>query len=547
MGRHSRGGGGSPPPEPEPPAPPARRPHPVEDTGAWDRSTYRVVDVGLPPGPRPASSFPLGGTGRPLRSVPEEPARGRRRAGATRVDGGQADPGPDLGPGPGPGSGRGWVTSPGDRATRADLTGPPSRAGAGASPGPALPEPGRRPADSGTGLRPPGPADTGSGLRRPIGADPRASSPGLHPLGWADRGSGVRRPDPADTGSGLRRPVGADPRASGAGRHPLGWADTGSGLRRPDAADTGSGRRLSDSGTGLHPLGPADTGSGLRRPGGPGRRPLGPADTGSGLHPLTASAPGLHPLGADTGSGLSPLGPTRPDEERRGHRRGGSEGEGARRRGRSEDERSGRRRGDDKRGRRRGGDERGWSGEDERGQRGDDERGRRWGGSEDERGRWRGGDTPPRYGATRVDLGAGTHGSAALAAGPDPLDAPREPDEVTDTGARRTRSTFHVAEDPDPDPDEPSLLLLWGVFVAQTLTGAAVGLGVWLGFYRLWSLYPLYAAPAVGVATIAMLGGAQVLRRRHGADLDLLTAVVTIAVSTVLTVLPAAFTLQNLA
>jgi len=44
-----------------------------------------------------------------------------------------------------------------------------------------------------------------------------------------------------------------------------------------------------------------------------------------------------------------------------------------------------------------------------------------------------------------------------------------------------------------------------------------------------------------------MLGAAQVLRRRHGSDLDLLTAVVTISVSTVLTVLPAAFTLQSLA
>ena len=91
-----------------------------------------------------------------------------------------------------------------------------------------------------------------------------------------------------------------------------------------------------------------------------------------------------------------------------------------------------------------------------------------------------------------------------------------------------------------------SLILQWGIFVAQTLTGAIAGLGVWLGFYRLWSTWPFYAAPAVGVAAIAMLVLARALRRRHGRDLDLLTAVVTAGVSTVLTVLPAAFTLHGL-
>jgi hypothetical protein len=52
--------------------------------------------------------------------------------------------------------------------------------------------------------------------------------------------------------------------------------------------------------------------------------------------------------------------------------------------------------------------------------------------------------------------------------------------------------------------------------------------------------------PAVGVAAIGMLVLARTLRRRHGRDLDLLTAIVTFGIITVLTVLPAAFTLQNL-
>ncbi|HEY6746579.1 MAG TPA: hypothetical protein VI357_12785 [Mycobacteriales bacterium] len=161
-----------------------------------------------------------------------------------------------------------------------------------------------------------------------------------------------------------------------------------------------------------------------------------------------------------------------------------------------------------------------------------------------------------RYGATRADL-AESVGATALAPRPEPR---TDPDEVTDTGARRARSAFHLApeaerseddepadDEPEEDYDEPSLLLQWGVFVAQTLTGAVAGLGVWLGFYRLWSTYPFYAAPAVGAATIVMLVLARTLRRRHGHDLDLMTAIVTIGVATVLTVLPAAFTLQHLA
>ncbi|MFL6127631.1 MAG: hypothetical protein ACJ73E_01015 [Mycobacteriales bacterium] len=147
-----------------------------------------------------------------------------------------------------------------------------------------------------------------------------------------------------------------------------------------------------------------------------------------------------------------------------------------------------------------------------------------------------------RAGATRADPARpDTAGATAL--------QPRlpDPDEVTDTGARRTRNTFHVADDPDAYAEEPSLLLMWGIFLAQTLIGGAVGLGIWLGFYRLWSTWPFYAAPAVGVALTGMLVVARMLRRRYGHDLDLLTAIVTVGVGTVLTVLPAAFTLQSLA
>ena len=95
MGRHSQGSAeGTPPPLPDPPGRHPYAPRSVEDTGVWDHSTYRVVDVGLPSGAVPAApaggstaAFPLGGSapgrdrtdardalaprGGPLRSVPE--------------------------------------------------------------------------------------------------------------------------------------------------------------------------------------------------------------------------------------------------------------------------------------------------------------------------------------------------------------------------------------------------------------------------------------------------------------------------------------------
>jgi hypothetical protein len=93
--------------------------------------------------------------------------------------------------------------------------------------------------------------------------------------------------------------------------------------------------------------------------------------------------------------------------------------------------------------------------------------------------------------------------------------------------------------------DEPALILQWGFFVLQTILGAAGGLGAWLGFHVLWDRWPFYAAAAVGAAVALMLVIARALRRRYGHDLDLLTALIVVGIGVVLTVLPAAFALQN--
>ncbi len=289
---------------------------------------------------------------------------------------------------------------------------------------------------------------------------------------------------PSDSGSGLGRLAGYDT-GSGLGR--LGPSDSGSGLGRLAGYDTGSGLgRLapSDSGSGLGRLAGYDTGSGLGR--------LAPSDSGSGLGRLAPS---------DTGSGLERLAP--PDADAGPTGVGPADAGGGRGRRRAGATRADLLRSDD------------------------------------------GSEQPP---SGRRRAHPDTAGATALMPRIDPVEAPApDPDEVTDTGARRARSAFRVAEEPADDRyDEPSLVLQWGIFIVQTLTGAAVGLGVWLGFFRLWSTWPFYAAPAVGAAMILMLVVARALRRRSGHELDLLTAVVTVGVGTVLAVLPAAFTLQGL-
>jgi hypothetical protein len=297
------------------------------------------------------------------------------------------------------------------------------------------------------------------------------------------------------------------------GPSPLGAADTGSHRRNsgdlgvgPPPVRPADGR---DSSAGLSPLGAADTGSYRRGRADPGAGPdpIGTVGTGSPRRNRTDSGAGLSPLGAadtgsyrrgraDAGTGLPPLPGT-----------GGRVDTGS-----------------------------GLSPLT------DTDAGR----------------GPRRAGARRPDVvRADTAGATALMPN---LQAVPDPDQVTDTGARRARSALRVAA-ADPAPDEaaadraaddeeyaePGVLLQWAIFVAQTLAGGAVGLGVWLGFYRLWSTWPFYAAPAVGAALVVMLVAARALRRRYGRELDLLTALVTVGIGTVLTVLPAAFTLQNLA
>jgi hypothetical protein len=139
----------------------------------------------------------------------------------------------------------------------------------------------------------------------------------------------------------------------------------------------------------------------------------------------------------------------------------------------------------------------------------------------------------------------------AFAPGPEPA---YEPDQVGPRG--RGSRTLHavdseteivaVPRDEDEDEDDGSAALQWFVFILQTVVGAVAGLGIWLGFHYLWDRYPFYAAPAVGATIAVMLVVARFLRRRYGHELDLVTALITVGVGVVLTVLPAAFALQHL-
>lgn len=360
----------------------------------------------------------------------------------------------------------------------------------------------------------------GSAVAFPLGGSGAGARPALRSVPAQEPARGRRRA--GATRADLVRPdlvpgppVGPAPRDGGrrgsADRDGRGSPETG-----PGPSDTGSRLRpppgLGDTGSGLGRLGSSDTGSRLRPPFLPDAPPngRGPADPGSGFGLPDPGSRLRPPAPADPGPGFG-LGSPDPGSRWRPPAETGAYGLVDR-----PDEAPA--------------------------------RGRR------------------RVGATRADLvrpEVGTSGNTAGATAllPSPRQAPvPEPDEVTDTGARRVRSAFHVAPDTDARPDartdhddendedfdEPSLVLQWGIFFAQTLTGAAVGLGVWLGFYRLWSTWPFYAAPAVGAAMIGMLVVARTLRRRYGHELDLLTAIVTIGIGTVLTVLPAAFTLQSL-
>jgi hypothetical protein len=512
MGRHSRGSGEAPAPLPDPPTRHPYAPRSTEDTGDWDRGSYRVVDVGLPPDtpgaagsaePLRSGGEPRGGHGAaraepaPLpphhagpqtrpgdprgRSAPDAAALGGPRFGASdpgesRFGGAPAEPRFGVGRPPD-------VGEPHFGATRADLAG--TRFG-GAAPGAGEPAFGGSRPDADPHFRGPatGPAESRFGGEPQFGAtraDLAQSRFGGEPQ------FGAARADLAESR------FGGEPQF-GATRADLAQSRFGGepqfGAARADLAESRFGRSAADPGESRFGGGRADVGeSRFRdldpaesrfRDQGPGESRFGGPRFGAGESRLPAPVdPGLAPVRADLAEPR--FGATRLDLA-------------------------------------------------------------------EPRPALEGGVAEPRFGATRADLAASV-GSTALAPRPAP-----DPDEVTDTGARRARSAFRVATEDDedehdaeePDEHEPALILQWGIFVAQTLTGAIAGLGVWLGFYRLWSTWPFYAVPAVGVAAIGMLVLARALRRRHGRDLDLLTAVVTVGVSTVLTVLPAAFTLHGL-
>jgi hypothetical protein len=386
-----------------------------------------------------------------------------------------------------------------------------------------------------TGSQPPIPADAAPN------AFPLRSVPGPAPAP-APRSRRARRDDPSESFDDLRapepargsridsssgtysrlRPPPETPSYPRPGTPSYGLPDA-AGPRRPGVdSPSGAYGRLSDSSSGLNRLAPPrrpDDSGRIDSPSGaygrlPDSRPRRPEDSSTGLNRLDPGRPrrpedsstGLNRLdprrAEDSSTGLNRLDPARP---RRAEDSGRLDPAASSTRLRPPEEPA---------------------------------TGRRRAASDNQLGSIDGGHRARRGGATRSDL---VQGSTALAPTPD-----RDRDEITDTGARRARSTFHVAEEPEAY-DEPSLVLQWGVFLLQTLTAAAVGLGVWLGFYRLWSTWPFYAAPAVGAAMVGMLAVARLLRRRYGHELDLLTAVVTVAVGTVLTVLPAAFTVQSIA
>jgi len=509
MGRHSRGSGEPPAPLPDPPARHPYAPRAVEDSG--DRQTYRVVDVGLPGG----AAEPPGYGGPP--SAPRDSLRPSDPRGL---------PAPDT-------AGRSGFRAPdgfgADRreprfgATRADLADSWPAAGESRPGGPTIesrlgaPTSGSRLGGPTSGSRFAGPASE-SRLGGPT-SESRLGGP-TTASGFVGAAGESRPGGPTiESRFGGRRGDGGESRfrgsSAGPAELPFGGGEPRFGATRADLVEPRSGGSLVDSGE-----------SRLRAPlAEPGESRLGGSRLGGSRFGADESrlppppAPGLTPerpeprFGATRADLLDPRltrrdGPAEPRADLLDPRL-------TRRDGPAEP----------------------------RVDLGEPRPGRRADAAE------------PRYGATRVDL-AESVGSTALAPRP-----AADPDEVTDTGARRARSAFRLATEDDEDGEtgeaghdepedehehEPALLLQWAIFVAQTLTGAVAGIGVWLGFYRLWSTWPFYAVPAVGVAAIATLVLARTLRRRHGRDLDLLTAVVTAVVITVLTVLPAAFTLQGL-
>ena len=118
----------------------------------------------------------------------------------------------------------------------------------------------------------------------------------------------------------------------------------------------------------------------------------------------------------------------------------------------------------------------------------------------------------------------------------------RQLDRPAGKGARSRSVEPYPREDTAP---ERRLLRDWAMFFVETLLAAALGLGLWLGFHILWGSRPLLAAAGSGLVLVGLhVIAGWVRRRQTGADLDLLTSAVVVAVGVAITVLPAAFTIH---
>ncbi|MBI1757866.1 MAG: hypothetical protein HYR62_01335 [Actinobacteria bacterium] len=109
---------------------------------------------------------------------------------------------------------------------------------------------------------------------------------------------------------------------------------------------------------------------------------------------------------------------------------------------------------------------------------------------------------------------------------------------------------------PTDDPDDAdgvgsagrghrSLVLAWTLFSVETAFAAAAGLGLWLGFHALWQFQPYLAVAGSAVVLVGLHTAAGWLRRRQsGAELDMLSSALVVAVGVAITVLPAAFAIR---
>jgi hypothetical protein len=124
--------------------------------------------------------------------------------------------------------------------------------------------------------------------------------------------------------------------------------------------------------------------------------------------------------------------------------------------------------------------------------------------------------------------------------GPDSQD-----DREWDRDRNRDGADAQAGFDPDGHRGRRSLVFSWTLFIVETVLAAAAGLGLWLGFRLLWQLQPYLAVAGSAVVLVGMHAVAGWLRRRQsGAELDLLSSALVVAVGVAITVLPAAFAIR---